>query len=59
MNTIMILAEALAKASGLSIDRLDIHYNCISEHYSGTLWLGSDVVEKSFVIFEDGTITQG
>ena len=59
METITILAHALAKASGLTITRLDIQYNCISERYSGNLWLGSDVVEKSFVIFEDGTITQG
>lgn len=51
MDTITILAQALAKASGLTITRLDIQYNCISERYSGNLWLGSDVVEKSFVIF--------
>ena len=57
MKTIVILAEALAKASGLNISRLDIQYNTISEKYSAELWLEDNERVLNFMLFEDGTVT--
>lgn len=60
MNTIMILAEALAKAARCEISRLDIQYNTKTESYTGRVWLMSDneILNKSiFDINEDGTVT--
>lgn len=59
MNTIMIMAEALAKASKLDIIRLDMNYNNISDLYRGRVTLGNqDTIETRFVfdICEDGTV---
>lgn len=56
MNTIMILAEALAKAAKAEISRLDIQYNTKSETYSGRVWLTTGV-ESIFDIHENGTVT--
>jgi len=52
MNTIMILATALATVSKTDIRRLDIQYNFKSESYSGRCWL-DDII---FDIHENGTI---
>ena len=52
MNTIMILATALAKAAKSDIRRLDIQYNEKTEVYSGRCWLYDTI----FDIHEDGTI---
>jgi len=52
METIMIMAQALAKASGLNILRLDIQYNKNDYEYSGYLNLG----RVEFRISEDGTV---
>ena len=55
MNTIMILAKALAEAARKEIARLDIQYNTKSEEYTGRIWLlDSDAI---FDIHEDGTVT--
>lgn len=52
MNTIMILATALATAAKTDITRLDIQYNLKSEAYNARCWLHDSV----FDIHEDGTI---
>lgn len=52
MNTIMILATALATAAKSDIRRLDIQYNTKTESYSGRVWF-EDLI---FDIHEDGTI---
>lgn len=62
MPTIITLAEALAKVSCLTIDRLDIQYNTRTELYSARLLLtdfknGERMTIKTFDISEDGTIT--
>lgn len=58
MNTILILAQALAKASNLDIQRLDIQYNTTTEKYGALLWLSDEERTISFSIYEDGTITK-
>lgn len=61
METIKILAEALAKASKLDILRLDLQYNCKTELYMARLELG---IKKdlglchTFDIYENGEITK-
>ena len=56
MNTIMIMAQALSKAAGAEVTRLDIQYNRNTDDYTGVLWL-KDVTEE-FILKEDGTVTK-
>lgn len=63
MNTIIILAEALAKASKLDVLRLDINFIADQGIYVGTLWLGEHYMMQKptiqFCITEDGNVTKG
>ena len=67
MKTVIILAEALSKATFSPIDRLDIQLVRKSEeetYYEGRLWLADDKTitltkNEFFDIKEDGTITRG
>ena len=59
MDTITILADALARASKLDILRLDIQYNNETESYTGSVILGygrdlQDWLE--YDIHDNGTI---
>ncbi len=59
MNTITILAEALARASRLEILRLDIQYDYDHEIYTGRVVLGYDKNLYSWLVYdisENGTI---
>ena len=60
MNTIFTLAEALCKVSIMSIIRMDIQYNTVTELYSGRVWLGDPEadLDTQFIydICEDGEI---
>lgn len=61
MKTVIILAEALSRASFSPIIRLDINMIRVDEeetYYSGRLWLADDD-HSFFDIKEDGTITKG
>lgn len=51
MKTILIMAQALAEASGLDILRLDIQYNSLKDEYIGYLHLSCDM---HFKIKENG-----
>lgn len=53
METIIILANALSKATLEDISRLDIQYNAILDTFVGHLVL---VNELQYAIYEDGTI---
>ena len=53
MQTILILAEALAKASNDDISRLDLQYNGLMDLYVGHVILMNTL---EFKIYEDGTI---
>lgn len=55
METIMIMAQALAKAAKTEISRLDIQYNTKEETYKGRVWLQES--KSIFDINEDGTVT--
>lgn len=59
METILIMARALAKAASLDILRLDIQYNSIKDETSALCTLGNEtdmytVVE--YIIHENGTV---
>lgn len=54
MNTIMILAQAIAKAARAEVTRLDIQYNEKTEEYSGQLWISTN--NTVFDIHENGEI---
>ena len=59
METIVILAEALAKAAKLDVLRLDIQYNNVDEISSALCVLGhySNLETRfEYIICEDGTI---
>lgn len=59
MNTIICLAEALARASRLEILRLDIQYNHNKETYTGRAVLGYGKDSSSWLVYdisENGTI---
>ena len=60
MNTILILAQALAKVSTLNIDRLDFQYDHANEEYFARVWLTNEdnKVTAIYNIKEDGTITK-
>ena len=55
METIMIMAQALAKAARTEISRLDIQYNTKDEVYKGRVWLQES--KSIFDLYEDGTVT--
>ena len=68
METILIMAKALAKAASLDIVRLDIQYNRKYDEMSALCILGNTslpfmetgIKEKAeFIIHEDGTIEIG
>lgn len=57
MNTIMIMAEALAKSARGIISRLDIQYNYTTEDYTGIVYIdiiGAEVIK--FRITESGEV---
>ena len=59
MDTINILADALARASRLDILRLDIQYNNKTETYTGRVVLGYGKECSSWIIYDihdNGTI---
>lgn len=59
METILIMANALAKASLLEILRLDIQYNRIDDEMSALCVLGSlsfENTEVEYIIHENGTV---
>jgi len=59
METIIIMAQALAKASLLEILRLDIQYNRIDDEMSALCVLGSlsfEDTEIEYIIHENGTV---
>ena len=59
METILIMAQALAKAKFLVILRLDIHYDKIDDVMSALCVLGStsfETTEIEYIIHEDGTV---
>jgi len=61
METILIMAQALAKAASLDILRLDIQFNKIDDEFSALCVLGAtsnDYVEIDYIIKEDGTVTK-
>ena len=53
MKTILIMAQALAEASGLDILRLDIQFNSLKDEYAGYLHLTCDMY---FKIKENGEV---
>ena len=55
METIMIMAQALAKAARTEISRLDIQYNTKDDAYNGRVWLQES--KGIFDLNEDGTVT--
>lgn len=57
MDTIIILANALAKAAAEQIMRLDIQFN-EKTGYSARCWLGEVGKNHCFDIREDGTISK-
>ena len=59
MNTIMIMAEALAKSARGIISRLDIQYNYTTEEYTGYAFIdiiGAELI--NFRITESGEVTK-
>ena len=59
METILIMAEAIAKASFLEILRLDIQYNRIDNEMYALCVLGSLSFEKTeveYIIHENGVV---
>jgi len=59
METILIMAQALAKASLLEILCLDIQYNRIDDEMSALCVLGSlsfENTEIEYIIHENGTV---
>ena len=54
MNTIFIMAKALAEAAKTEITRLDIQYNWITESYSGVVWFRD--LKVQYKVCEDGSI---
>ena len=59
MDTFLIMARALAKASLLEILRLDIQYNRMDDEMSALCVLGSlsfENIEVEYIIHEDGTV---
>jgi len=61
-DTIIILANALRKASAYDILRMDVQYNSVIECYSARVWLGDvgDPDENLLIydISEDGQINR-
>lgn len=57
METILILAQALSKSSKTDITRLDIHYNELTDCYTGYVWfeMGGSA---QFAICENGEISK-
>lgn len=47
MNTIIILAEALAKAAFSNVSRIDVQYNSVTESYKGRVWIEHVVYDIS------------
>ena len=61
METILIMAQALAKAASLDILRLDIQFNKIDDEFSALCVLGgtsNDYVEIDYIIKEDRGINE-
>lgn len=58
MDTIMIMAQALSKASRLDISRLDIQYNEIDMDYIGYVFLERESVKKEYVIGTNGNCSE-
>ena len=59
MDTINILADALARASRLDILRLDIQYNNKTDIYTGRVVLGYGKELSSWIVYDihdNGTI---
>ncbi len=59
METILIMAKALAKAASLDVIRLDIQYNKIDDGFSALCVLGDvsfENTEIEYIISEDGTV---
>ena len=59
METILIIAQALAKANLLDVVRLDIQYNRLDDEMSALCVLGSlsfEETEVEYIIHEDGTV---
>lgn len=56
METILIMAKALAKASGLYIVRLDIQYHQYDDEFVGNLYLQKDSINIEFAIRDNGTV---
>lgn len=54
MNTIFILAKALAEAAATEIARLDIQYNYITETYTGMVVFRD--LKVQYKVCEDGNI---
>lgn len=54
METILIMAQALAKASGLDIIRLDIQFNTFHDEFIGYLEMCND---EHFKIKENGEVS--
>lgn len=59
METIVIMAQALVKASKMEMMRLDIQYNDIKDVLIGYLTLQSGSIIYDYVISENGTVSQG
>ena len=55
METITILANALAKAGHSNISRLDIQFNLKEDMFKGYLTLANNF---KFAIFEDGSVVK-
>ena len=59
MDTIMILAQAIAKAARAEVTRLDIQYNEKAKEYRGQLWISTnnytvfDIRENGEIHLED------
>lgn len=56
METILIMAQALAQASGLDILRLDIQFNTIHDEFIGYLEMCNDD-DECFKIKENGEVS--
>lgn len=59
METILIIAQALAKANLFDVIRLDIQYNRIDDEMSALCVLGSlsfEDTEIEYIIHENGTV---
>lgn len=62
METILILARALEKASHLEIICLSINYSVADDEYVGSLFLGStgpSGVSREFTLYESGEVEEG